>query len=192
MDDRALERGKELGAGLRRHRADDPARHQEAKGVDRIGGVRHQHDVARRGDRLGHVGETFLRAERRHDLRIRIELDPEPARIIAGLGAAQASNPLRGRIAVGARLADRFDELVDHMLGRGQVGIAHAEIDDIGAPGSSLGLERVDLLEDIRRQTPHAVKIAHRSPWPWVLSRFSRPTRRFGSVASEGQERQTG
>ena len=54
------------------------------------------------------------------------------------------------------------------MLGRGQVGIAHAEIDDVGAAGAGLGLELVDLLEDIRRQTPHPVKIAHRSHWPWV------------------------
>ena len=121
MHDRALERGEEFGAGLGRHRADDAAGHQEAEGVDRIGGVRHQHDVARRGDRLGHVGEAFLRAERRDDLRLRIELDPEPARVIAGLGAAQAGDAFRGRIAVGARLADRLDQLVDHMLGRGQV-----------------------------------------------------------------------
>ena len=54
------------------------------------------------------------------------------------------------------------------MLGRGQVRIAHAEIDDVGAAGAGLGLELVDLLEDIRRQAPHPVKIAHRSHWPWV------------------------
>ena len=131
--------------------------------MDRIGGVGHQHDVARRGDRLGHVGEALLRAERRDDLRLGIELDAEAARVIAGLRAAQAGDALRGGIAVGARLADRLDELVDHVLGRGQVGIAHAEIDDVGAGGAGLGLELVDLLEDVRRQAPHAVKVAHRS-----------------------------
>ena len=55
-----------------------------------------------------------------------------------------------------------------HVLGRGQIGVAHAEIDDVGAAGAGLGLELVDLLEDVRRQPPHPVKVAHRSHWPWV------------------------
>jgi len=150
-----------------------PPGHQEAEGVDRIGGVRDQHDITRRRDRLGHVGEAFLRAERRHHLRLRIELDAKPARVIARLGAAETGDAFRGRVPVGSRLADGFNELVDHMLGRGQVGIAHAEVDDVSAAGASLGLELVDLFEDVRRQTPHPVKIAHRSHWPWVLSRFA-------------------
>ena len=45
------------------------------------------------------------------------------------------------------------------MFGRGQIGVAHAKIDDVGAGGAGLGLELVDLLEDIRRQAPHPVKI---------------------------------
>jgi len=53
---------KKLGVG-RRHRAGSRARHQEAEGVDRVARVRHQHDIARRGDRLRDVGEAFLRAE---------------------------------------------------------------------------------------------------------------------------------
>ena len=148
---------------LGRHRADDAARHQEAEGVDRIGRVRHQHDVARRGDRLRHVGEAFLRAEGGDHLRLGIELHAEPARVIARLRAAQAGDAFRGGIAVGARLADRLDQLVEHVLRRGQVRVAHAEIDDVGAAGAGLGLELVDLLEDVRRQAPHAVKVAHRS-----------------------------
>ena len=132
--------------------------------MDRIGRVGHQHHVARRGDRLRHVGEAFLRAERRDDLGLGIELHAEAARVIAGLGAAQAGNALRGGIAVGARLADGLDQLVDDVLGRGQIGIAHAEIDDVGAGGAGLGLELVDLLEDVRRQPPRAVEVRHRVP----------------------------
>ena len=116
VDDRALERDEELRRRLDRHRANDAARHQEAEGVDGIGRVGHQHDVARRGDRLRHVGEALLRTEGDDDLRLRIELHAEAARVIAGLGAAQAGDALRGGIAVGARLADRLDELVDDVL----------------------------------------------------------------------------
>ena len=129
--------------------------------MDRIGRVRRQHHVARRRDRLRHVGEALLRAERRHDLRLGIELHPESARVIAGLRAPQPRDALRRRIAVGARLADGLDELVDDMLRRRQIGVAHAEIDNVGAAGARLGLELVDLLEDIGRQAPHAVEVAH-------------------------------
>ena len=103
MDDRALERREEIGRRLRRHRADDAARHQEAEGMDRIARVGHEDDVARRGDRLRHVGEAFLRAERGDDLGVGIELHAEAARVIGGLGAAQArdaaARPNSGRCA---------------------------------------------------------------------------------------------
>ena len=184
MDDRAFERGEELGRRGGRHGADDAAGHQESEGVDRVGRVGNQHDVARRGDRLGHVGEAFLRAERGDDLGLGIELHAEPARVIAGLGAAQAGDAFRGGVPVGARLADRFNELVEHVLGRGQIGVAHAEIDNVGAGGAGLGLQHVDLLEDVRRQAPHPVKVAHRGKWPLDRFRFRRRRADLGSVST--------
>ena len=60
MNDRALERGEEFRPRLRRHGTDDAAGHQEPEGVDRIGGIGHEQHVARRGDRLRHIGEAFL------------------------------------------------------------------------------------------------------------------------------------
>jgi hypothetical protein len=191
MHDRALDRGEELGAGLRRYGADDAAGHQETEGVDGVGRVGNEHHVARPGDRLGHVGEAFLRAERGHDLGLGVELDPEPARVIARLRPTQAGDAFRSGITVGARLADRLDQLVDHVFGRGQVGVAHAEVDDIGAAGPRLGLELIDLLEDIRRQAPHPVKVAHFREMP--LNRF--PPRRLSrrcSVTSDAYAPQTG
>jgi hypothetical protein len=71
---------KNSGVGSGRHRADHAAGHQEAEGVDRIARVGHQHDVARRGDRLGDIGEAFLRAQRDDDLGVGIELHAEAAR----------------------------------------------------------------------------------------------------------------
>ena len=68
-------------------------------------------------------------------------------------------------------------------LRRGQIGIAHAEIDDVGAGGAGLGLELVDLLEDVRRQAPHPVKVAHRSKWPLDRFPFRRPCAGARSVS---------
>ena len=161
MDDRALHRLEELRRRLRRHRADHAARHQEAEGMDRVARIGAQDDVARRGDRLRDIGKAFLRAERRDDLGVRIELHAEAARVIGGLRLAQAGNAARGRIAVGSRLAEGLLQLLQHMRRRRQVRIAHAEVDDIGAgiPRGRLGL--VDLLEHVRRQAADAVKIFH-------------------------------
>ena len=145
--------------------------------MDRIGGIGDQHHVARRRDRLRHIGEAFLRAERRHDLGLGIELHAKPAGVIAGLGAAQSRDALGRGIAVGAGLADGLDQLVEHVLGRRQIRIAHSEIDDVGAGGASLGLELVDLFEDVRRQAPHAVEVAHRPQ----MSLMEKPG--FGALA---------
>ena len=164
MQHRALERAEKGGVGLDRHRADGAAGHQEAEGVDRIGRIGHEDDVARRGDRLRHVGEALLRAERRDDLGFGIELHAEAARVVGGLRAAQTRYALGRRIAVGARLADGFLELLDDMRGRRQVGIAHAEIDDIGAGVARRRLGPVDLLEHVRRQPADAVKFFHGMP----------------------------
>ncbi len=146
--------------------------------MDRIGRIGHQHDVAGRGDRLRHVGEALFRAERGDDLRIRIELHAEAALVIIGLGAAQAGDALGGGVTVGARLAGGLDQLVDDMLGRRQIGIAHAEVDDVGAGVASLGLEPVDLLEDVGRQALHAIEIRHVS-LSFLVSPAHRAARSF-------------
>src|SRR5262245_51419967 len=47
-----------------------------------------------------------------------------------------------------------------------QVGVAHAEINDIGARIACRRLRAIDLLEDIGRQTPNAVELFHyRRSW---------------------------
>ena len=172
MDDRALQRGEECRRRLGRHRTDHAACHQEAERVDRIARIGHQDHVTRRSDGLRHVGEAFLGAERGDDLRFGVQLHAEPARVIGCLGTPQTGNTLRCRIAVGARLAERLLELVDHVLWRRQVRIAHAEIDDVGAGIASGRLGAVHLLEYIGRQAPDAVKFFHRQSLRMAQGQF--------------------
>jgi hypothetical protein len=158
----ALDRMEELRSRRARHRADHAAGHQEAEGVDRVARVRHEDDVARRGDRLGDVGEALLGAEGGDDLRVGIELHAEAARIVARLRLAQAGDAFGGGIAVGARLPRRLDELLDDVLGGRQVRIAHAEVDDVGVGLAGGGLHTVHLLEHVRRQPSNRVEVLHR------------------------------
>ena len=160
----ALERWEESLIRLDRNRANDPAGHQEAEGMDRIGRVRAEDDVAGCCDRLRHVGEAFLRAEGGDNLRIRIELHVETTGIIGGLRAAQAWNALGRGIAMGAWVLDHFAKLVDDRLRGRKIGIAHAEVDDVGPTGSRARLQTVDLFEHVRRQAPDFVKLFHLQP----------------------------
>ena len=65
---------------------------------------------------------------------------------------------------MGIVAARRLGELLDDMRWRRQVGVAHAEIDDVGAGGARARLQPIDLLEDVRRQSPNAMKLAHVAP----------------------------
>ena len=94
MNDRPFDGFEELRRRLRRHRADDAARHQKTECMDRVAGVRAQHHVTWRGDRLGDVGEAFLRPQRGDDLGLGVELDAKAACIIARLSAAQPVDAL--------------------------------------------------------------------------------------------------
>ena len=111
------ERGDETLVGFCLHGADDAARHDEAEGVDGIGRVRAQDHVAGRRDGLGHVGETFLRAQRGDHLAVMVELHAEATLVIARLGAAQTGDAARTGIAMGAGVAHHVDQLVDDRLG---------------------------------------------------------------------------
>ena len=166
MPDRARELGQQVAARHHRHVADRGAGDDEAVGMDRVARIGRQDHVARRGDRLGEVGEALLGAERDHDLGLGVELDPEAARIVARLRPAQPRNAARHRIAMGARIARRLDQLLDDRRRRRLVGIAHAEVDDVAPGRPGLRLHRVDLAEHVRRQAADPVKnlFAHRDP----------------------------
>jgi hypothetical protein len=90
MSDRSFKRRKETVIGNHVERADHTARHDETEGVNGICGVRTKDHVARRGDRLRHVGKAFLGSERRNNLCFGIELDAKSALVIGRLGAPEA------------------------------------------------------------------------------------------------------
>ena len=194
VGDGAVERaqvllGVEPAVVQRRDVAQRAAGDHEAVGVDRVARVRHQHDVAGRGDRHREVGEPLLGAEGGDHLGLGVELHPEAAGVVAGLGAAQAGDALGRRIAVGARAAHGLDELLDDMRGRVHVGVAHAEVDDVHALGAVAGLQPVDLGEDVRGQALDAVElfVGH---WRRSARGLRAAVIRFGR--SEGQGRSRG
>ena len=158
VPDGLVHRDEKIVIHARRDVAHGRAGYDEAEFVDRIGGIGHEDHVARRGDGLRHIGKAFLRAKRRHNLRVGIELHAETPLVIRRLRAPEPRNAARCRVAVGLRLGDRLHQLFDDVLGRGQIRISHAEVDDVFTARSGRGLELIHLLEDIGRQAFDAVK----------------------------------
>ena len=139
--DRVLELGEEVDVRRHRHLADVGAGDDRAVDVDRIARVRHQHRVAaaERGER--EVRDPFLRADRDDRLGLRIELDAPAPLVPVADRAAQARDALRHRVAVRVGPLHGLDELVDDVLRRRAVGVAHAEVDDVLAAAARGHLE---------------------------------------------------
>ena len=156
---RFFELAKKVEFRTDRHVAYRRARHDETEGMDRVAWVRHENDVAGRGDRLGEVGEPFFRAEGDDDLFFRVELDPEAPSVIGSTSSAQTGDAARDRVAMSSWILHRFNELGDDVRRRRPVGIAHAEIDDVASGGARLGFQRVDLGKDIRGKALDAIKL---------------------------------
>jgi hypothetical protein len=107
------------------------------------------------------MGEPLLGADGRDRLRLRIELDVVALAVPGRDRLAQAGDALGGRIAVVARVARRFHQLVDDVLGRGLVGVAHPEVDDVFTIGPGFRLQVIDDGEDVRREPLDPIEVVH-------------------------------
>ena len=152
----ALER---VDAGRHGHLPQVGAGEQRPVDVDRVARAGHDRRVARLEQRPHQVREALLRPDRVRDLRLRVELDAEPARIQRGDGLAHPRDAARERVAVVARQPRRLGELLHRDLRRGDVGIAEAEVDDVHAAAARVDLQLVDQLEDVRREVGDAAEL---------------------------------
>ena len=143
---------KKSTSGRHRHVADVGAGDHRAVDVDRVARVRHQHRVAaaERGER--EVRDAFLRADRDDRLGVGVELDAVAALVPVADRAAQPRDALRHRVAVRVGPLHRLDQLVDDVLRRRAVGVAHAEVDDVLAAAARGHLQLGGDVEDVRRQ----------------------------------------
>ena len=113
-------------------------------------GLGHERGVARAEQHPHEVREALLGPDRRAGLGLGVELDPERALVQVGDREAELRDAPARRVAVVARVADGFAELVDRDVGRRQVGVAEPEVDDVLAGPPGLHLQRVDRGEDVR------------------------------------------
>ncbi len=123
----------------------------ESECMDRIGRVGHQKDIAGACDRRSQVCQSFLGTKGHNGFSFRINIDAKATTVIGRQCLAQAGNAARHRIAMGARVLDRFNQLVDDMLWGRRVRVAHAEIDNVLPRSPRRRLHRIYFCEYIRR-----------------------------------------
>ena len=152
----ALER---VDAGRHRDLPEVGAGEERPVDVDRIARARHDRGVALLQQRPHQVREALLRADRVRDLGLRVELDAEAAQIQRRDGLAHLRDAARERVAMVAGQSRRLGELLHRDLGRGDVWIAEAEIDDVDTAAPSVDLQLVDQLEDVGREVGDAPEL---------------------------------
>ncbi len=132
--------------------ADIRAGDGEAVGVNRIGGIRHQHGITGTDGGQRQVRQALLGTDGDDGVALRVEVHVVAPLVPVTDRLAQARDAARQRVAVGVTALCRLDQLVDDVLRRGLVRITHAEIDDILASRARLRLQLIDNIENVRWQ----------------------------------------
>ena len=121
-----------------------------AEDVDGVAGIGHGDGVARVEHGEAEVGDALLGADGDDGLGLGVEVDVVAALVPVADGLAQAGQAAGERVAMGGGLLRGLDQLVDDVLGRGAVGVAHAEVDDVFAALAGGGLQFAGDVEYVR------------------------------------------
>ena len=152
---------EEIDIHLHRHVAYVRARDHRPVNMNRVTRVRHQHHVAALECRQRQMRDAFLGTDGDNGFGIRIKLHVVTRLIPVADRLAQPVDAFRHRIAVRVRALDRLDQLIDDMLRRRAIGIAHAEVDHIFAAPPRRELQFAGDVKHIRRQPFDAGKFFH-------------------------------
>ena len=96
-------------------------------------------------------GQTFFRPQCDDDFCLGIHIDAKTTAIIIGLCLAQTGDALGCRITVRIGFLRHFAQLVDDVLRRRQIGVAHAEINNV--------------FSDRSRRCPHVIDFSNHIGW---------------------------
>ena len=141
--------GQEAAAGPQRHRVGNALGHDRRRAVHGVAGVRYDRHVAGVQQRPGQVREPFLGADQSENVGGGLEGHAEAPAVPVRHSPLVLDGTAVGRIAVAADVGGAFHERVDDVGRRREIGIAHAEVDDVHAPGRQLLLLAVQVGEQV-------------------------------------------
>ncbi len=144
-----------------RHMADIGTGDHEPIRVYGISRVWNQHRVTRPNRCQGQMCQPFFGTDGHNRLCLRIKIHIITAFVPVADGLAQARNTLGQGVAMGIRSLCCLAQLIDNMLRRRSVRIAHTKIDNIFTTRSSSRLQLVDNIEDVGWQAFDSGKFVH-------------------------------
>ena len=122
-----------------------------------VPGVGRQRDVARVEEGEAEVVYALLGADRRNHLRVRVDLDLEPAAVEVGQGCPELLAPPVRRVGVGAGVGHGGLHRLDDVRERRVVGVADPEVDHVDARGALIRHLLLELGELVRRDRAEAL-----------------------------------
>ena len=154
--------GHEAMLGQQRHEHRVGAGHQRPARVDGIPRIGAQRGIARIEEREVQVEDALLGADRRHDLRVGVELDVEAPHVEVRDGLAEVLAAAVGRVPMRLGLGDRLLHRVDDERRRRAIGVADAQRDHVDARGALGGDLALELGEQVGRDQVEALAGLHR------------------------------
>jgi len=127
--------------------------------MDGVGGVGRHHEIAGSDGGEQEVRQGVLGSDGDDSFLLGIQGHAIISLVAAGNLFAQFGDAARLRVAMIARIARGFDQLVDDGARGGAVGVPHAEIDDIDLCGARLGAHLIDYGEYVGRKLLNTVKL---------------------------------
>src|ERR1700722_15637630 len=124
-----------------------------------IAGVGGDDGVAGPDDGEEEMRESVLGSDGDDGFLFGVEVDVVIRFVALDDGLAKIGDTLRRGVAMVARIAGGFDELVDDGARSGSVGIAHAEVDHIELRRACFGLHLIDDGEDVGRELLDAIEL---------------------------------
>jgi len=138
-----------------------PAGDDHGIGVDRVRRIGNQGDVTGFHDGQGQVRQPLLRADGGDGLGVGVQQDTVTPAVPVADRVPKLGDAPRCGVPVVARVARRLAQLLHDVGGRGQVRVAHAEVDDVLAPRPRLDLQLVHDGEDVGRQPLDPFELFH-------------------------------
>src|SRR5207248_3328739 len=116
------------------------------------------HDDGVAGGKEGEhqVGEALLGADGGDDFAIGVEFDAVATFVFERNFAAQVVEAHGDAVPVIARILGGLGEFFDDEVGRRVDGVAHAQVDDVGARAAFFRLEAIEASEKVGRQPPQS------------------------------------
>ncbi len=112
------------------------------------------------------MDQPFLRTKRQRRLGLGIEIDAEAVAVQVADGFSQLREASTRGVTVVAREERSLAQLLDCDLGRSDVGVSEAEVDDVFAPTPELELQPLDFSERVGRKCVDSAEVHHQSSCP--------------------------